>query len=126
MIEFLITQFSEFKNTPNECVELKDGKKVFLSRALTVCVPVTAINKFNEKFYLVSIRGSKTPDFQHCFNIVCGYLDYDECLIEASKRELFEETGFFVDAVNKDLKITEKNVTVIYNTGEKTSTKIHQ
>ena len=33
------------------------------------------------------------------------------------------DSEILIDAVNKDLKITEKNITVIYNTGDKTSTK---
>jgi len=33
------------------------------------------------------------------------------------------DSEILIDAVNKDLKITEQNVTVIYNTGNKTSSK---
>ena len=48
---------------------------------------------------------------------------------DAIKKIFFSTNGFgvdseiLVDAVNKGLKITEKYVTVIYNTGDKTSTK---
>ena len=47
----------------------------------------------------------------------------------AVKKISFSTNGFgvdseiLIDAVNKDLKITEQNITVLYNTGDRTSTK---
>ena len=55
-----------------------------------------------------------------------GFRSYSKTAIEKLS---FSSNGFgvdseiLIDAVNKNLKITEKYVTVIYNTGEKTSTK---
>ena len=55
-----------------------------------------------------------------------GFRSYSKTAIEKLS---FSTNGFgvdseiLIDAVNKNLKITEKYVTVIYNTGEKTSTK---
>ena len=55
-----------------------------------------------------------------------GFRSYSKTAIEKIS---FSSNGFgvdseiLVDAVNKNLKITEKYVSVIYNTGEKTSTK---
>ena len=55
-----------------------------------------------------------------------GFRSYSKTAIEKIS---FSTNGFgvdseiLIDAVNKNLKITEKYVTVIYNTGEKTSTK---
>jgi glycosyltransferase involved in cell wall biosynthesis len=55
-----------------------------------------------------------------------GFRSYSKIAIEKIS---FSSNGFgvdseiLIDAVNKNLKITEKYVTVIYNTGEKTSTK---
>ncbi len=55
-----------------------------------------------------------------------GFRAYSKNAIE---KITFSSNGFgvdseiIIDAVNKGLKITEKYVTVIYNTGEKTSTK---
>ena len=55
-----------------------------------------------------------------------GFRSYSKTAIEKIS---FSSNGFgvdseiLIDAVNKNLKITEKYVTVIYNTGEKTSTK---
>ena len=55
-----------------------------------------------------------------------GFRSYSKKAIESIS---FSTNGFgvdseiLIDAANKGLKITEKDVTVIYNTGEKTSTK---
>ena len=55
-----------------------------------------------------------------------GFRSYSK---KAIKSISFSTNGFgvdseiLIDAVDKGLKITEKNVTVLYNTGEKTSTK---
>ena len=55
-----------------------------------------------------------------------GFRSYSKNAIEKIS---FFTNGFgvdseiLVDAVNKKLKVTEENITVIYNTGEKTSTK---
>ena len=55
-----------------------------------------------------------------------GFRAYSKHAIEKIS---FSSNGFgvdseiLIDAVKKDLKITETNVTVIYNTGDKTSTK---
>ena len=55
-----------------------------------------------------------------------GFRSYSKTALEKIS---FSSNGFgvdseiLIDAVNKNLKITEKYVTVIYNTGEKTSTK---
>ena len=55
-----------------------------------------------------------------------GFRSYSKTAIEKLS---FSTNGFgvdseiLIDAVNKNLKITEKYVTVIYDTGEKTSTK---
>ncbi|QLH05814.1 glycosyltransferase family 2 protein [Nitrosopumilus ureiphilus] len=55
-----------------------------------------------------------------------GFRSYSKKAIQSIS---FSTNGFgvdseiLIDAVDKGLKITERNVTVIYNTGEKTSTK---
>lgn len=45
---------------------------------------------------LANKRGDGTPDFQGLWNVVCGYLDFDETGAECAQRETFEETSFFV------------------------------
>ena len=43
---------------------------------------------------LANKRGSGTPDYQGCWNAVCGFLEANEDASECCSREIFEETGF--------------------------------
>lgn len=91
----------KFNNKLNECTKTEDGRTVFLSRSIAICIPVSVYIKETGKYYeLISQRGAGTPDYNFHYNLVCGYLDYNETLIEASKRELFEETGLDIDSIN--------------------------
>lgn len=84
-----------FNNIPNEC-GLHRGKQVWLSRSVAVAVLVTCTDHKGDTHVLISKRGIGTPDFQGYWNIVCGYLDYNETLIDAARREVYEETGVFI------------------------------
>jgi len=43
---------------------------------------------------LANKRGSGTPDYQGCWNAVCGFLEADENAEQGCSREVFEETGY--------------------------------
>lgn len=43
---------------------------------------------------LANKRGSGTPDYQGCWNAVCGFLEADEDSQHGCSREVFEETGY--------------------------------
>lgn len=88
-----------FNNTPNECVKTEDGRTVFLSRSPAIAIPVMAMDSEDQLYVLLSRRGTGTPDFKHHYNFVCGYVDYDETVQGAVKRELWEEVGLNVDAI---------------------------
>ena len=92
----------QFNNKENELVELKDGRMTYLSRHVAVCISITALDKEGNKYALVSRRGIKTPNYQGYINITCGYLDYNETIEEAAKRETWEETGVNLDAIPKE------------------------
>jgi 8-oxo-dGTP pyrophosphatase MutT (NUDIX family) len=91
-----------FKNKENEFVELKDGRWVHLSRSPSICVPILAQTSDGSLYALISQRGSGTPNYQYHYNMVCGYLDYDEDFYEAVKRELWEEAGLNAEAIPKE------------------------
>lgn len=91
-----------FKNRENEQTKTEDGRTIFLSRSCAICVPVAARDSSGQLYLLLSRRGENTPNFQHAYNHVCGYLDYNETLEEAAKRELWEEVGLNVDALEKE------------------------
>lgn len=82
----------KFNNRPN--------KNVWLSRAVAVQMFLIA-HKDGENYVLVSQRGPKTPDpqFVGSWNVVTGYLDWDETLQECAIRETYEETGVYLPII---------------------------
>lgn len=91
-----------FNNVENECTRTEDGREVFLARDCAISVPVSVMDSEGNLFVLVSKRGEDTPNYQFHINLVCGYLDRNETLVEAAKRELWEEVGLHVDAIPKE------------------------
>lgn len=52
---------------------------------------------------LANLRGPGTPDYQGCWNAVCGFLERYENSKEGIAREVLEECGFQIDT--DDLKV---------------------
>lgn len=46
---------------------------------------------------LANKRGEGAPDYKHCWNVVCGFLEADETDREGISREVLEETGYIID-----------------------------
>ena len=77
-------------------------KTVFSGRFCAVSGFVYAI--VNGKYsILANLRGPGTPDYQGCWNAVCGFLERYENSKEGIAREMREEGGFQIDT--DDLKI---------------------
>ena len=72
-----------------------DGKTYWVSRAVCVLTIVLAYNHNHELCVLVVQRGKGTPDpeFVGAYCLPCGYVDFDETIVQAAARELKEETG---------------------------------
>lgn len=85
----------KFNNTPNKCYNV-DGKIVWESRSVAVVASILAICE-NEIYVLIGQRGSGAPDAIGKWNMVCGYLDYDEDGADAIRREVYEESGLDLD-----------------------------
>lgn len=79
----------QFDNTENECVQLSDGRTVWLSRSSAVVGLFAIDNKV-----LMVKRGTGCPDEVGKWVLPCGYLDRNETLLEGMVRETYEETGF--------------------------------
>ena len=93
--------FVLFHNKPNKPHLLEDGRTIFESRSVAVLAMVVAYEeKSNEFFALVGQRGPAVVS-SGLWNMVCGYLDWNESLGEALVREVWEEAGF-------DLRYFEK------------------
>lgn len=84
-----------FNNKHNTVYRTDDGTK-WDSRACAVVAHVLLV-KNGEPFVLLGKRGNVT-DHPGKWNIPCGYLDWNENLEGAMKREVWEETGFDLDA----------------------------
>lgn len=73
-----------------------EDRTFWVSRSIAVlgCV-FTFIN--GKWCVLANKRGKGTPDFQGMWNMPCGYLDFDETILQAVVREVYEETGLKIN-----------------------------
>ena len=95
----------KFKNKDNECVETADGRTVYLSRSVAAAVHIGIKNiETGNKRYVVLRRGEDmTHEDKLCFP--CGYVDWNETVLEAAIREVYEETS--INILNTaDLKLS--------------------
>lgn len=77
---------------------IKDGKEYWVSRSVAVAVSLyTYIG--TKLCVLANKRGKGLPNHVGQWNVVSGYLDYDETLREACNREVFEETGLDISNI---------------------------
>lgn len=89
----------KFSNRENSSylIELPKGgeKTVWESRSVAVnlVVLITPTRDLSDTRVLVAQRGPKAADYQGFYNLVAGYLDWDENGTEAAVRECWEETG---------------------------------
>ena len=82
-----------FSNRQNPRVEITPGKVLYDSRSVAVTAVVVAHDVATNTFHaLVSERGTAV-DHSGKWCLVCGYLDWDEGLDDAIRREVFEEAG---------------------------------
>ena len=47
-------------------------------------------------YVLANKRGEGAPDYKHCWNVVCGFLEADETDRQGISREVAEETGYVI------------------------------
>ena len=81
------------KNFP--VIDKNTGREYWISRSIAVVVFVFAKDIYNQEYILAEQRGTGTPDPEYIgkYCVPCGYLDYDETIVQAAQRELMEETG---------------------------------
>jgi len=69
----------------------------WFSRSIATVIFVFCRDKDGEWCVLAAERGQDAADFRGFWNCPCGYLDFDERVKECALRELYEETGVFID-----------------------------
>jgi 8-oxo-dGTP pyrophosphatase MutT (NUDIX family) len=87
----------KFKNRKNGSHKLNDGRTIWESRSVAVVIAMVAKLKTGEERILLCQRGPGCPDEIGKWCMPCGYLDWDETLIDGARREVYEETGINVD-----------------------------
>lgn len=100
---------AEFKNRPNELLtkETIGERKIYHSRS--VALVTTVLVRAGENVYVLLGQRGTAVDYPGLWNVPCGYLDWDETMLDGVFREVHEETG--VDL----LKIlTDENTTLLY------------
>lgn len=100
----------KFNNVENVEHKLPNGKVVWESRS--IAVSGTIILKMDDNFFVLGAkRGKKAADYQGYWNLICGYLDWNETLSEAIEREIWEEVGFDLNITKKFLLVDKLNET---------------
>jgi len=86
-----------FNNRENERVVLPDGRVVWLARAAAVVASIYAEDDSGNWYVAMVKRGEGLPDEVGKWVMPCGYVDWDEDIPDACKREVYEETGLNID-----------------------------
>ena len=75
----------------------RNGRQYWVSRSNTVSLYVFGYDKNRVMYTLISKRGNNLTKGRGKWNVVTGYLDYNETLEHAAVRECWEETGVKID-----------------------------
>ena len=97
--------------------ENMNGKTFWISRS--VCVAIFLFIQIDNRWYVAANRrGEGCPDYIGYWNCPCGYVDYGETILEAAKRELFEECGLdknlIISWMSPTINDKEDNITFRY------------
>jgi ADP-ribose pyrophosphatase YjhB (NUDIX family) len=88
-----------FSNRPNVPYEVAPGDLVFASRSVAVLAPVIARLRPSGSFHVLAGERGSAVDESGRWCLVCGYLDWDEDLRDAVRREVWEEAGLDLAAL---------------------------
>lgn len=103
-----------FYNKLNNVYEV-DGKQIWESRSVAVVGILFALVN-NELFVLAEKRSDTMADEPGKWCLPCGYLDWDENGWDALRREVYEETSFFIDSYDKYLAFDNNHAPFFINT----------
>jgi 8-oxo-dGTP pyrophosphatase MutT (NUDIX family) len=89
---------TRFSNRLNERIEV-DGRVLYLSRSVAVTAVVLAYDAATSSVYALVGQRGEAVDHSGKWCLCCGYLDWDESLQDAVRREVFEEAGLDLQAL---------------------------
>lgn len=81
-----------FKNTPNKSYKI-EGQDIWHSRSVGMNFTFIIKRNDDEYYVLLAERGPNAADFNNDYNLIAGYLDWDETGTEAVFREVYEEVN---------------------------------
>lgn len=90
-----------FKNRPNASHKV-GNREIWESRSPAVVGIIFAFAN-NNLYVLAEKRSKNMPDEPGKWVVPCGYMDWDESGWDALRREIYEETSFFIDKFKKNL-----------------------
>jgi len=88
-----------FAHRPNQPFDAGGGRIVFDSRSVAITAIVVAFDERSRVHHALVGRRGPAVDFSGLWCLVCGYLDWDESLPNAVRREVFEEAGVDLHAL---------------------------
>ncbi len=94
---------SKFSSTPNRCVVV-DGEELWISRSVTVLAILVVICDGNA-YVPLNKRGPDLPSEVGKWCLAGGYLDYDETIGGALMREVWEELGLDLHALQANHRL---------------------
>ena len=93
----------KFNNTENRCITV-DGQELWISRSVTVLpvlIVVVGELALANAYVPLGKRGTALPDEVGKWGLPGGYLDFDETAGGAVQREIWEELGLNVPALQE-------------------------
>lgn len=94
---------TKFSSTPNRCV-IVDGEELWISRSVTVLAILIVICDGNA-YVPLNKRGPDLPSEVGKWCLAGGYLDYDETIGGAVLREVWEELGLDLQALQANHRL---------------------
>ena len=82
-----------FRNRQNARIELPEGRVLFESRSVAITAIVVAHDASSNSFHALVGKRGPAVDQGGLWCLVGGYLDWDESLADAVRREVFEEAA---------------------------------
>lgn len=85
------------KEVNQPCYDIYGRFIGWFSRSVASAIFVYCKDSNGDWYVLASERGEDAADFRGFWNCCCGYLDYNETTKQCALRELYEETGVYLD-----------------------------